>query len=250
MKKFIGLLTITIMIGLVVTGCAPQQSEETAAKPTAVAKEEPTKAAEKAPEPTATPVPEEKPGDVAQGPADSWDGWYVDKAEWVGAQTEFEFSTDKNVLPGATALKAISTFADDRVRDLYIGRLETGLEAGKTYKISFDIRFDSAFLTTDFPDEDPYVPYQNVETLNYIQYQVKDGNQRNHEAFAAIEDYPEQKVEATKYVDEAMLGDGNFHKITVEHTAKETSATLMLIIRFRADEVDVNDFYIANFKCE
>lgn len=252
MKDLIGLIAFSLMIGLVVVGCAPTPPETTTDQQEVTQADTQQQEEPVAEEPTPTPAPAPETTQSTGADPSTWGGWYIGKAEWVGSENEFELTTDTTIVPGASVLKASSTFADDRVRDLYLGHQVTGLQAGKTYKISLDFRFDTPSLTTDFPDEDPYIPYQKVETKNYIQYLVKDGNQQNHEAFADMEDYPDHDRPDTKYVDESLIGDGNFHSLEINHTVGEgqDSLTLMMIIRFRSNEPDKNSLWIANLKCE
>lgn len=260
MNKYIGLLGIFLVLGFALSACAPSPSEtpqSTESQP--VVQEQPQAA-----QPAEKPAVQEKPAEtapaqeqpaVAMGDPNTWEGWFVDKAEWVRSAKEFDKRTEQGVLPGdASALRVNASVGDDRVRDLYLARTVDGLEAGKTYKISLDYKFDTPTpgAKVDFPDADSYVAQQKVKTSNYIQYATIDGKSANHDAIAEIEDYPDHDRPNTQYADPAAFGDGQAHKLEFTHKLGEgqTSMTFAMIVRFRAKNRSDNWFWFGNFKVE
>lgn len=244
MKNKLALLTLLAAVSIALYQCGGGAEEPTGG-------DEPVAQATKA-----APAPDENTGGaaLASGEIGSWDkdDWYTNKAVWVGNTNEFDLK--EGDVDGKHTLRATAKVADNRVRDLYIAKYMEGLEAGKTYKISLGYKLDS-----EKPGElanaaeDDFVSKQVVKTYNYIQYNVQDGNQAKRRPISKIEDYPDRRVESTQYVDGATIGDGNYHKIEVEHTVGEgeEGATLMLIVRFRAEnDVNANWLYLNDFSVE
>lgn len=206
------------------------------------------------------PAPAEESTDIGSGAAlasggiGKWDkeDWYSTKTIWVTNQSEFDLK-DGDV-DGKPTLRANAKVADNRVRDLFIAKKVDGLEGGKSYKISLNYKFDSEKPGIQAnADEDQFMKVQNMKAFNYIQYDMKDGDQAKRSPISQIEDYPEHPVETTKYADAATIGDGAYHTIEITHTvgAAETSATLMMIVRFRAEtDVNANWLYLQDFKVE
>ncbi len=204
------------------------------------------------PAPTAVPAEETGGGELASGMG-TWDDWYTNKTIWVGSKSEFDFKEGE--MDGKQTLRANANVADNRVRDLFIAKHIPEMEAGKTYKITLDYRFDSERPgLQENADEDDFMSRQNMKTFNYIQYDVLDGDQTSRRPIQKIEDYPEQPVETTKYSPPETIGDGQFHTIEIEHTVaegEEEGATLMMIVRFRAEnDMNNNWLYLQNFNVE
>jgi hypothetical protein len=246
MRTKFALLTLLAVTSITLYNCGGGTPEETAG---GGAGAEATKAA---------PAPDENAGGgeatLASGEIGIWDkdDWYTNKAVWVGNTNEFDLK--ESDVEGTKNLRANAKVADNRVRDLYIAKKIDGLEGGKTYKISLGYKFDSEKPGEQAnAAEDDFMSKQVVKTFNYIQYAVQDGDQASRRPISKIEDYPENRVETTKYVDSATIGDGNFHTIEIEHTVGEgeTSATLMLIARFRAEtDINSNWLYLNTFTVE
>lgn len=244
MKRYAGLWVTILVIGVVCGACSPSSHHAPAP---AVEEQQPAGEQQTAQEPAAEQPAAEPVEEVAAADPNTWEAWFVGKAEWVGSKKEFKTSMEEGALPdGTNGLKAKTSVGDDRVRDLYLAYTATGLQAGKNYKISLDYQFGAE--EAQDVESDPYISMQNAKTKNYIQYAVKDGDQRNHDAIAAIEDYPDRPVPETKYVDSATFGDGEFHKLEVEHTLGEgqSSLTFMMIVRFRAKSTLNNELLFGN----
>lgn len=249
MKNILGLFAVVLVVGLVCVGCSPKP----APAPEANQEQQVAQAEKPAEAPAETPAVEAAP--AAEEPAEqvdpnTWDAWYVSRAEWVGSKREFK--TDEvqgGMANGSLALTAKTSVGDDRVRDLYLAHQATGLEAGKTYKITVDYKFDAEAADPSSLASDPYVSQQSFKSKNYIQFAVKDGDQQNQKAIAEVEDYPGRPVADTKYVEAATIGDGQFHTIEALHTvgAGQNSATLMMIVRFRSKNASANTFTFGNF---
>ncbi len=245
MKKLMGFFVCVLCVGVMCIGCSPTTETSTPAGggSDAVVKDE-------------KPAPEVKaaPGEIVLNDIDNWDGWYMDNPDWVGSIDEFEQDVEDGAMPsGANALRANAFIGDDRVRDFYIARFIEGVEAGKTYKISLNYKFD-----TDTPSgsvdlaDDPYVAEQNFKEKNYIQYIVVDGDAQDQEKIMDLEDYPDHKTE-TKYIAAETIGSGEFHPLEVEHTvgAGQDSITFVMIVRFRAeDDAEDNWLTFGDFKIE
>lgn len=248
MKNILGLFAVALVIGLVCAGCAPKPSSTTT--PPEANQDQQVAQAEK---PAETPAVEAAP--AVEEPAEqvdpnTWDAWYVSRAEWVGSKREFKTSeTPGGLANGGLALTVKTSVGDDRVRDLYLAHLASGMEAGKTYKITVDYKFDAEAADAASLQSDPYVSQQSFKSKNYIQFAVKDGDLQNQKAIADVEDYPGRPVAETKYVDAATIGDGKFHTLEALHTvgAGQNSATLMLIVRFRGKNASANEFSFGNF---
>ncbi|MBN2326194.1 MAG: hypothetical protein JXR73_03500, partial [Candidatus Omnitrophica bacterium] len=244
MKNILGLFTVALVIGLLSVGCSPTPSTDTSEEQQVAQVEQPAE------------QPVEQPAEPAEEPAEQldpaeWDGWYVNRAEWVASKREFKTSEEEGALPGGgTALTARTSLGDDRVRDLYLAHQMTGLEAGKTYKISLDYKFDAEEVDPSALEGDPFVSLQSFKAKNYIQYAVKDGDHQDKDAIADVEDYPERPVPETKYVPKETIGDGQFHSLEITHTVGEgqNSATVMMIVRFRAKRASNNEFLFGNLK--
>lgn len=247
MRNKLALLTLLAVTSIALYQCGGGAPEETAGGGGA------QQQAEKP-----APAPEENAGGgaLASGAIGSWDrdDWYTNKAVWVGNTNEFDLK--EGDVDGKPTLRANAKVADNRVRDLYIAKHIEGLEAGKTYKISLGYKFDSEKPGEQAnADEDDFMSKQNVKAFNYIQYNVKDGDQASRRPISKIEDYPgnSRADETTKYAETATIGDGNFHKIETEHTLGEgeTGATFMMIVRFRAEnDVNANWLYLNDFSVE
>ncbi len=241
MSQYRTFFTLVVALGasLWLAACSPA--------PEQAAQEEPeVKAEEPAPqeEVAEAPKPEEGAGSEDAAPSsgaivietEDWDGWFTDKAIWVGSMKEFDLRTDKRAFTeGDVSLKANSKTGDGRIRDLYIARHFKDLTPGKTYKVSLDYRFD-----IHKPDQ------------NYIQYAIASGDHADQKAIANVEDYPDRPIETTKYVATETLGTEEFHPLEVTHTLAEgeSDMTLMMIVRFQATSRRKNYYYMDNLKIE
>jgi len=251
MKKILGLLAITLAIGLVCVGCSPKPSPTESAPAPEVSKDQTAQAEKPAAEAPAaeTTAPAAEPAAEKVDP-NTWDAWYVSRAEWVGSKREFKTSElQGGMANGGLALTVKTSVGDDRVRDFYLAHLAPGLEAGKTYKITVDYQFDAEPSDPASLQNDPYVSQQSNKNKNYIQFAAIDGDGQNQSAIAAVEDYPGRPVAETKYVDAATIGDGKFHTLEALHTvgAGQDSATLMMIVRFRGKNASANTLTFGNF---
>lgn len=252
MKKILGLLAVTLVIGLVCVGCSSKPSTNEPAPAPEASQDQQTAQAEKpaAEAPAADQAaPAEEPA-AEQADPNTWDAWYVSRAEWVGSKREFKTSEVQGGAPnGGLALTVKTSVGDDRVRDFYLAHLVPNLEAGKTYKITVDYQFDAEPADPATLQNDPYVSQQNNKNKNYIQFATVDGDGQNQSAIAAVEDYPARPVATTKYVDAATIGDGKFHTLEALHTvgAGQNSATLMTIVRFRGKNASANTLTFGNF---
>ena len=250
--KYQGLWVILLICGMaLVQGCAPQT--EPPAEPTS-APEEAAEEPATAPEEESAPAEEE----AAEEPADTggesaaagamtfgdieWTDLYVDRAIWVGSQSEFVTGKDTEVkTEGEHSLKANTKYDDERVRDLYLAKHVEGLESGQTYTVSVDVRFDGEFAD---PVDSPYI--------NYIQYRVIGGDGTNMRDFRDIEHYGGHERPETKFMDQSLINNGEFNTLSYEYTLgeDESSLTFMMIVRFRATDRSQNWFYMDNLRVE
>ncbi len=162
--------------------------------------------------------------------------WYVDNVEWTG-DNQFNMYAETEIKTEGQYSQAANAYMNDgNPRDLYLVRLVTGVEANKTYTIKLDYRYDTG---------DP------GSFSNHIQYTARDGDQRDHDSAADIEDYSGHERPDTIRAQSSTFGDGEFHTLQLSYTPQADSFSFMMIIRFVVtSNLDDNWIFLDNFVVE